>query len=316
METEVEKIYHHHTPRFYLLPWADANERVLWLGYGKILRSGLTVVGGENHFYRLQDLTDHDVNAIRELIKRLPAQGQKGHRQLLTYYTIPGAAKRLLDEAGDDDSERRRAIDVAIANLDEDYHTSIENRFRRFLDQMRTGDVSFYDDDHSLIDFFHGFSVQYLRTKALRERIIADVSVLFEDMRRVWPLLSHIYAVTMGGSLYLTRRQYKIVLLDNHTAAPFITSDQPIINLHGNLREKKPPERMELYYPLSPNKAMLYLEKDSPTPNQLLSMNEAHAYNVLIARHAGRQIFANSEDYLKLIQDCLQTNGDPEPASK
>lgn len=308
MESEVEKIYHHHTPRFYLLPWTDADERVLWLGYGKIMCSGLTVVGGENHFYRLQDLTDQDVKTIRELIKRLPAQGQKGHRQLLAYYTIPGAAKRLLDEASDDDPERRRAVDVVISNLDENYHTSIENRFRRFLDQMRAGDSNFYSDDRALIDFFHGISVQYLRTKALRDRIIADVSGLFENMGRVWPLLSHIYAVTMGGSLFLTRKEYKIVRLDNHTAVPFITSDQPIINLQGNPSEKKPPERMELYYPLSPSKSMLYLEHDSPTPNQLLSMDEAHSYNLLMARHAGRHIFANSEDYLKLIQSYVQAN--------
>ncbi len=311
MELEAEKIYHHHTPRFYLLPWADADERILWLGYGKIMRSGLTVVGGENHFYRLQELTNHDVETIRELIKRLPLGGQKGHRQLLAYYTIPSAAKRFLDETGDDNPEARQIVDVTIANLDENYHTSIENGFRRFLEQMLAGDTSFYDDDHGLIDFFHGLSVQYLRTKALRERIITDVSGLFEDMGRVWPLLSHICAVTMGGSLYLTRKQYKIVLLDNHTVAPFITSDQPIINLHGNPRDNKPPERMELYYPLSPNKAMLYLEKDSPTPNQSLSIEQAHAYNVLMAGHAGRQIFANSEDYLKLIQSYLQTNKVP-----
>jgi hypothetical protein len=78
MEPEVEKIYHHHTPRFYLLPWVDGDERIVWLGYGKIMRSGLTVVGGENHFYRLQELTEHDVRTIRDLIKRLPSAGQKG----------------------------------------------------------------------------------------------------------------------------------------------------------------------------------------------------------------------------------------------
>jgi hypothetical protein len=56
METEQAKIYHHHTPRQYLLAWADADERIAWLGYGKVGRSGLTVVGGENDFYRLKNL--------------------------------------------------------------------------------------------------------------------------------------------------------------------------------------------------------------------------------------------------------------------
>lgn len=43
VKTEQEKIYHHHTPRFYLPLWADAYERILWLGYGKIRRSAFTV---------------------------------------------------------------------------------------------------------------------------------------------------------------------------------------------------------------------------------------------------------------------------------
>jgi hypothetical protein len=42
METADEKIYHH-TQRFYLLPWADANERMMSLGYGRVERSALTV---------------------------------------------------------------------------------------------------------------------------------------------------------------------------------------------------------------------------------------------------------------------------------
>ena len=57
VETEQAKIYHHHTPRQYLLPWADSDERVAWYGYGKVMRSGLTVVGGEDNFYKLKELT-------------------------------------------------------------------------------------------------------------------------------------------------------------------------------------------------------------------------------------------------------------------
>ena len=56
MTTEQAKPYHHHTPRQYLLSWADADERIGWYGYGKVSRSGLTVVGGENDFYQLREL--------------------------------------------------------------------------------------------------------------------------------------------------------------------------------------------------------------------------------------------------------------------
>lgn len=54
METEHAKIYQHHTSRQSLLPWANSDERVAWYGYGKIILSGLTVVGGEDIFYKLR----------------------------------------------------------------------------------------------------------------------------------------------------------------------------------------------------------------------------------------------------------------------
>ena len=72
METEQPKIYQHHTPRQYLLAWADADERIAWLGYGKVSRSGLTVVGGENDFYRLKELTVPDVDCLKLFIDGLP----------------------------------------------------------------------------------------------------------------------------------------------------------------------------------------------------------------------------------------------------
>jgi hypothetical protein len=66
VETEKPKIYHHHTPRYYLLPWTDADQRIGWLGFGKVDRSGLSVVGGEKHFYRLAELTERDKFLLRQ----------------------------------------------------------------------------------------------------------------------------------------------------------------------------------------------------------------------------------------------------------
>ena len=71
MEIEQAKIYHHHTPRQYLLPWADADERIAWYGYGKVSRSGLTVVGGENDFYKLKELTVPDIDCLKLFIDGL-----------------------------------------------------------------------------------------------------------------------------------------------------------------------------------------------------------------------------------------------------
>jgi hypothetical protein len=98
METEQPKIYHHNTPRQYLLAWADADERIAWLGYGKVSRSRLTVVGGENDSYRLKELTVPDVDCLKLFIDGLREHGRDGHKRFLQMYLLPTRLKALLEQ--------------------------------------------------------------------------------------------------------------------------------------------------------------------------------------------------------------------------
>jgi len=325
METEQPKIYHHHTPRQYLLAWADADECIAWLGYGKVRRSGLTVVGGENDFYRLKKLTVPDVDCLNLFIDGLREHGRDGHKRFLQMYLLPTRLKALLEQriaeqqqrvsergASEDDmdyaaiAQARHLVAVAIANFNEDYHASIERRFWPFLELIKQRDFSFYEDSKRAIDFIHGLFVQYFRTKAVKERALQNVNVLFDDMERVWDVLSHIMAIEAGGSFFVDRRNFQIVVLDNDTKVPFITSDQPIINMVTDGKSFDVPEKMELYYPLSPTQAMLYLEKSTPTGkfNYQVSIDDAHRYNQMMLDHSGLQVFSNSEEYLMFLKEC------------
>ena len=325
MKTEQPKIYHHHTPRQYLLAWADADERIAWLGYGKVSRSGLTVVGGENDFYRLKELTVPDVDCLKLFIDGLREHGRDGHKRFLQMYLLPTRLKALLERrieeqqqriaergASEDDmgnaaiAQARHDLEVAIANFNEDYHASIERRFWPFLELIKQRNFSFYEDSQMAIDFIHGLFVQYFRTKAVRERALQKESVLFENMERVWDVLSHIMAIEAGGSFFVDRRNFQIVVLDNDTQVPFITSDQPIINMLTDGKSFNVPERVEFYYPLSPTQAMLYLERSTPTGkfNNPGSIDDAHRYNQMMLDHSGLRVFSNSEEYLMLLKEC------------
>jgi Protein of unknown function (DUF4238) len=325
MEAEQPKIYHHHTPRQYLLAWADADERIAWLGYGKVSRSGLTVVGGENDFYRLKELTVPDVDCLKLFIDGLREHGRDGHKHFLQMYLLPTRLKALLEQriaeqqqrvaergASEDDigdaamAQARHLLAVAIANFNEDYHASIERRFWPFLELIKQRDFSFYEDSKRAIDFIHGLFVQYFRTKAVKERTLQKENVLFDDMERVWDVLSHIMAIEAGGSFFVDRRNFQIVVLDNDTEVPFITSDQPIINMQTDGKNFDVPEKMELYYPLSPTQAMLYLEKSTPTGkfNNQVSIDDAHRYNQMMLDHSSLRVFSNSEEYLTFLKEC------------
>lgn len=306
MEIEQAKIYHHHTPRQYLLPWADADERIAWYGYGKVDRSGLTVVGGENDFYKLKELTVPDVDCLKLFIDGLREEGKEGHRRFLEMYTLPTRLKRHLEERGIQNPEVQRQLDVAISNLNENYHAAIERSFWPYLEAIKKRDFSFYEDPRKASEFFHGLYVQYLRTKAVKERACRKENVLFDDMERVWDVMSHILAVEAGASFFVSRKEFQILVLDNHTEVPFIASDQPIINRLTPGGSWEAPEKMELYYPLSPTQAMLYLEKATPVGgiSTNVSIDEAHRYNMMMLDHCAFRVFSNSEEYLRFLKTC------------
>jgi hypothetical protein len=90
-------------------------------------------------------------------------------------------------------------------------------------------------------------------------------------------------------------------VLDNKTDAPFITADQPIINLDGTFSDE-PPEKQEFYYPLSPTKAMLLVEETSEWHMTQVTSLSVNRFNALMLRSAYEQVFSNSEEYLNSIK--------------
>jgi hypothetical protein len=114
-------------------------------------------------------------------------------------------------------------------------------------------------------------------------------------------VLAPLMAMAVGQSLYAERERFKLAVLDNNTGTPFVTADQPIINLQ-HAHDGKPPENFELYYPLSPWKAMLLLEATSERDRFPLTDVSVNAYNVMMVKSSHEQIFSNSEEYLNGIK--------------
>lgn len=81
----------------------------------------------------------------------------------------------------------------------------------------------------------------------------------------------------------------------------FVTGDQPVLNLGKT-------ERLELYYPPTPNRAMLLKsELNKPETGQLeieserIGADAVHRYNVLVRDAASQQVYAASES---VLDDC------------
>jgi hypothetical protein len=273
-------------------------------------------VAAQNYFYRLNEISPEDAKFIENLIIKDSPEGLKeSHRFLLRAFTLPHIAKRkieerkrLVEESGevvDEDIFRKTMayIDQQIVEMNENFHTSIENLFQPILESMKAGDLTFFDNPHQKYAFYYGLAVQYARTNHINGARSNIKKEDFDRYIRIANVLTHIIATNTGRSLIGEHEHHRIVLLDNATNIPFVTADQPIINLSASPKKVEPPAKFELYYPLSPAKAMMLLEPDSVHMPHCLSISAelAHHYNLLMAAHSFRQVYSNSKAELEAI---------------
>ncbi len=306
---DMKKKLSHYVSRFYLKAWAENN--LIWCLYeGKIIHPNLRNVAAENYFYKLEDLSSEDASFVRGiLINDSPVLLKPIHEKLLNIFCMPHKAKRILESRNVvsektwdvETSETMSVIEQLITNMNEDIHTSIEESFEPYIRAMLGGDLAFYFDPVHAAIFFRGIAVQYLRTNQIKNGMAILGPERFGIFQRVQNVVVHIMAVNLGFSLYRMRDRYKIMLLDSHSNTPLITADQPIINIAANPRDRRPPEKFDLYYPLSPSKAMLLIESEINFPQQI-DAEAARQYNLRMIAHSHKQIFSNSREYLELIK--------------
>lgn len=309
------KKLHHFVPKFYLRAWA-LDEQLFCLQNGKITPRHLEKVAAENYFYRLNEISFEDAEFVKNLIiKDSPVGLQESHRFLVYAFTLPHIAKRKLEERIrtaeesreilDEEAiqEARAVIDQQIIELNENYHTSIEELFLPILESMQAGDLSFLDDQQTRFAFYYGLSVQYARTNHIKGSRIVMKQEDLERYKRIANLLTHIMAVNVGHSLIGNHQNQTIMLLDNTSEVSFVTADQPVINISANPKEYKPPAKFELYYPLSPTKAVMLLEAESDhlPRDRSVTGEQAHLYNLHMAAHSFRQVYSNSQAELEAI---------------
>lgn len=304
MERKVKK-NQHYVFRAYLKPWAQ-RDLIYCLREGRVFQPNLEGVACERFFYRLQDLTPGELRLIEEFLSKHPSELLKTmQKQFLETYLLPTRLKKRLGKSAD--REFLAVLDRVIAEGQEDYHQIIEEHLLVFLQQMLGGSVDFYSDSEQAALFLHAICVQYTRTKRTIEASIEVIGPQFNgcDVRRVMGALSPLMAMAVGQGLFIDREKFKLVLIDNNSETPFITADQPVVNLQAGYT-RKPPEKFELFYPLSPKKAMLLLETSSKREEFPVSGVSVNSYNMMMAKNSYEQIFSDSEEYLNTVNRAIR----------
>lgn len=286
---------HHTVWQKYLKSWTV--DGAIWcLQNGRIFQTGTPVIAVEKDFYKLHILTREDVALIKMLFEKAHPIAKKHHANLLNDVMRPFKMVEAFKDHPKFGAELYRGLDDYASNVLEDYHAGIERSFIPSLESALNGEIGFYGDPQRCIPFLHYLCTQYMRTKGIKKRSIElcneDKSA---DLGRVWNLLVPMVAFNIGQSLFVERRERKLILVHNRTDVPFITGDQPAVNLKG--ARPRPPENLSIYYPISPRLALLLTDvnEDPLFPAEGLTGEQALTLNMKIAEASYQQTFAHSK---------------------
>jgi hypothetical protein len=304
MRMPEKKRRQHHVWQHYLKSWATDNQ--IWcLREGSVFQTNTTKVAVERDFYKIPELTSEDIALIKWLVIN-PAQHprtQANHENFLALLTAPSRLAEQFRKFAKNPKELDDLLDIIRTNVLEDYHAGIEDSFSPLLDEILRNDLSFYADEQRCITFTHFLCTQHMRTKNIKEKSIERVGVNGgPDMSRIWDIMSHMFAVNIGTCLYLERSKRTLSLIQNRTDVPFVTGDQPIINLHGD--GATPPEALSFYYPVSPRLALLWPEVgEAPAfTTDGLTPTQAGALNMRMLEACHSQVFAQTESELLFLK--------------
>ncbi|WP_080426332.1 DUF4238 domain-containing protein [Burkholderia ubonensis] len=289
----MRKRLHHHVWQHYLKSWLVSGA-ITCLAADSIFRTGTVRVAVDRDFYTLKALSDRDLQFARALISGV--KNEDARQSQLRFLERIAAPSKLKGISPDIDSE----IDTFHSNVLEEWHTAIEHSFIPLLKRALVRDIDFYRHDQDCIPFLHYLCTQNMRTKGVRDRVLALNSKSgVPDISRIWPILAITFAENVGATLYVERRRRKLVLIQNTTDVPFITGDQPVANLLAI--SDGPPERLAFYYPISPELALVLNEVDDDLPlaSETLTTEQVRGLNAKLASGCHAQLFGTSEEALR-----------------
>ena len=305
---EINKKHNQHTVwKHYLKPWTTSGKLYCLHNHSKKTHQSLNNLGVKRKFYTVDEWTDSDAEFIKEyIIDRLENAVKPWAINYLVNYIKPFEKRKLCKQLFGEDSEKFKTSDIEVYNNAENLHHNIENIGRPYLEKLYISDTSFYSNEHDRRDFYAFVMVQYLRTRKIKERLIEGITSegypqlkpITPNIANTWPIATILLAMNSAHNLTYNVDTH-LQLIHNNSNIPFITSDQPTINLkskNGNLDDVI--DELELYYPITPNIAIIISEGNkSLHPNQLTE-DAVQNLNDAIASASHMQVYSNKEHIL------------------
>lgn len=305
---------HHYIWQYYLKSWTDQKNQVCcyFLQENKYESRNTSSIGVSKYFYRSHKLTNDDLKYIESIIGKASSPHQQNINQnwldfLQQYYLLNDQIKASISS---NQLKKIRDLEQLINRFEkmlfEELHTSIEDSAKEILSDLRDGNKVNWTDENT-INFLFFMMNQFMRTR--RQKVIYMNSIAGDEDRRLkflpnwcpdrtWNIQAIILATNIGFSIYRDIENYSFDVLENNTPAPFITGDQPILNLGNPITEQD----LWMYYPLSPNRCLILQPKDNRKYSSL-DLKDINFLNAKIYNEAFEQVYSHDEVCLKKIID-------------
>ncbi|MFS2114003.1 DUF4238 domain-containing protein [Herbaspirillum frisingense] len=301
---------HHYVWAQYLTRWGAGTKKVFYTtSTGKIACDSVRSLAVDDYFYKTTKLNALHVRVIQTISKNSPENLQQLHMSLLSDFLKIQDAETLYRRRGVSNQEVDQSIHALSCNTLENLHADHEKRARPILDGLATGSLDVLQSEENMLAFLAFFAHQVFRTKTLRDNAVRAFSRGTTQERHVadaiehaWWFISYMSGINLGFSLYQDRQVSRHTLLVNDTKVPFITSDQPIVNVHECVSETEfsPPKYSDFYYPISPRVAFVVCDserfKSGVTHVDELTASE---FNTKIAAQAMVHIVGDTADAIR-----------------
>jgi hypothetical protein len=322
-KSQQAKKNHHYVWAHYLARWSDDGKNV-WhtTPTGKIILDSVKAFPKEDYFYKSKELTPNHIHIIRGLSSLSPRHLQEQYETFLSDFLTVQKLDAVYRSSGVCDHEIDQAFHALKCNMMEDLHSSHEREARTIIDALVSGKISILTEGDNLKKFVAFLGQQISRTKSGKKKFSSTLPI-FSKMgsdaiqahkliKDCWWFVSYMFGNSIGFSLYSSRSSDSHCLLINDTNTGFITSDQPVINVHPNLKEGEvaplADDTCDFFFPLSPNAA--YMINKSKTFSQgttFISENVAKEMNEKVAKAAQTYIVGASRETVALYKNHVGT---------
>lgn len=307
------KSKHHHVWAKYLRRWSLNNRDVYYTTEKRnIVCESVKGLAMEKNFYQVKRLSNIHIEIIKEISSHSPKELQKAHMLYLNDFVSMQELEVIYKKSGKEIEEVQEMLHVSKCNMLEDLHTAHEDKVQEIIEALANRDLAVLNEPKNLMLFLQFFGHQISRTKTFKDTVIASRSKADSEIQKKianimgesWWFLSYLFGMNIGANLYATRIIDKHCLLLNETNTPFITSDQPVINVHESLIDGEivPPndDQCDFYYPISPQVAYMINKSDCFQRGiNNVSIDTVNKLNIKVAHRANINIISNSKESLK-----------------